>query len=89
MNRQTVVGVLLMLVSVPLIFRLVPRNGLYGFRTPTTLASDAIWYPANQVCGVTMLAAGVVWFVWGTGAGVTAIFVALALSFLSLAFLPR
>jgi hypothetical protein len=29
----------------------VKRNALYGFRTPKTLASDEIWYPANRYAG--------------------------------------
>jgi len=40
--------ILIILVSVPLIFEWIPRNGLYGFRTPRTLESDAVWYPANK-----------------------------------------
>jgi uncharacterized membrane protein len=54
-------GVLIMAVSVPMILRLVPRNPLYGFRTPRTLRSDAVWYPANQFAGVAMACAGAVW----------------------------
>ena len=34
--------ILIIVLSIPLIFGLVPRNGLYGFRTPTTLSSDPL-----------------------------------------------
>jgi hypothetical protein len=40
-------GPLLIILSIPLLFRWVPRNGLYGFRVPATLRSDAVWYEVN------------------------------------------
>ena len=53
-------------LSVPLILRRVPRNVFYGFRTRKTLASDAVWYPANVFAGqalalASVAAAGLVW----------------------------
>ena len=53
--------ILIILVSVPLIFEWIPRNGLYGFRTPRTLESDAIWYPANKMAGILFALAGGIW----------------------------
>ena len=38
----------------------VPPNGVYGFRTPKTLSSPEVWYPANRAAGWFMLAAMVV-----------------------------
>lgn len=49
------VDVLIALVSVPLILRKVPRNWAYGVRTPATLRSDEIWYPANEYGGKALL----------------------------------
>ena len=46
--------------AVPLIFRWVPPNPLYGFRTARTLASPSLWYRVNRFCGVAMLLASVV-----------------------------
>jgi hypothetical protein len=43
--------VLLVIVSVPLILRLVPPNGMYGFRTGATRSTPAIWYQANAFMG--------------------------------------
>ena len=56
------------LVSVPMILQLVPPNRFYGFRTPRTLASPAVWYRANLFAGWALaIAAGVgaslVWLV--------------------------
>lgn len=40
-------GPVLILVSIPLLFRWVPRNRFYGFRVPATLKDDAVWYEVN------------------------------------------
>jgi uncharacterized membrane protein YjgN (DUF898 family) len=42
------VGFLLFGILRPLVQRKIGRNGLYGFRTPKTLASDKAWYAANH-----------------------------------------
>jgi len=41
------IAALLALVALPLIFRKIPRNHAYGFRTPGTLRDDGVWYEAN------------------------------------------
>ena len=48
------------LVSLPLVFRKVPRNVLYGYRTRATLGSDFVWYEANAYFGRLFLIASVV-----------------------------
>jgi uncharacterized membrane protein len=52
------IGPVLILLSVPLILRWIPRNRLYGFRIPSTLANDSVWYDANALSGRHMLALG-------------------------------
>jgi hypothetical protein len=52
--------VLLVIISVPLILRLVPPNGVYGFRTGATMSTPEIWYPANAFMGWSLSIAGVV-----------------------------
>ena len=54
------VPLLILLLSIPMILDRVPPNGAYGFRTPKTLSSPEIWYPANRAAGWFMLAAMVV-----------------------------
>jgi len=54
------VPLLIIVVSVPLILGKVPRNHWYGFRTPKTLASDAVWYPANRLGGKYLCVAGLI-----------------------------
>lgn len=50
-------------LSIPLILKLVPPNGFYGFRTSATRSNIAIWYPANAFLGWALLVAAVVSFV--------------------------
>ena len=47
-------------LSLPMIFNLIPRNRYFGLRTAKTLSSEKIWYRANRVSGVYFLIAGFV-----------------------------
>ncbi len=58
---MTPVPLVLVVVSIPLALGLVPRNRLYGFRIPSTLASDGAWYRANRIFARAFLAGGAVW----------------------------
>jgi len=49
--------VLLMIISIPLIFRIVPPNGVYGFRASSMQSNSAIWYSANAFMGWALLLA--------------------------------
>ena len=50
-------------LGLPLVFRLVPRNILYGERTPRTLlTTEDSWYRQNVITGVAMVIIGVIWF---------------------------
>ena len=42
-------GPVLVLMSIPLLLRWVPRNYIYGFRVAATLRSDSVWYDANAL----------------------------------------
>jgi uncharacterized membrane protein len=62
-------GLLVLLLAIPLIFRRVPPNALYGVRTKASFASDSDWYRINAiggrylaVSGLVILAVGVVGF---------------------------
>ena len=59
--RMFVAPVVIIAVSLPLIFNMVPPNAVYGFRTERTMSSEDVWYPANKVAGIAMAGAGVVW----------------------------
>jgi uncharacterized membrane protein len=48
-----------LLVSLPLIFRKVPPNRVYGYRTRATLSDDSLWYAANAYFGRCLLLASI------------------------------
>jgi len=52
--------VMLVIISIPLILRLVPPNGMYGFRTGATRSTPVIWYSANAFMGWAVSIAAVV-----------------------------
>lgn len=45
------VGFVLMAMSIPLIRRKVPRNGVYGVRFAATVVDDWVWHEANTKGG--------------------------------------
>ena len=53
---------LIALLSLPLIFGWIPRQSFYGVRTPKTLSSDDIWYPANRFAGGVLLVCSCIYF---------------------------
>jgi hypothetical protein len=54
------IGPVLLVASIPLLLRWVPRNGFYGFRIPATLRSDSVWYDVNALCGRHLFLLGLV-----------------------------
>jgi hypothetical protein len=52
---------ILVLLALPLVLGLVPRNRYFGVRTPAALADDATWYRVNQAAGLAFLLAGAVY----------------------------
>ena len=56
---QVVSSLVLISLTVPLILRKIPPNGLYGFRVPRTLRDPVVWYEANAYAGKCLLGAGV------------------------------
>ncbi len=48
------------LVALPLVLRKIPRNGAYGFRTPTILDDDFMWYEASAHFGRGLLVSSLV-----------------------------
>ena len=53
-----VMGIVLILASVPMIIGSVPPNRWYGFRTPRTQSDPKVWYPANRIAGQYLAFAG-------------------------------
>lgn len=88
--------VLLVIISLPLILRLVPPNGMYGFRTGATRSTPAIWYQANAFSGWALSIAAVAsatllmvlpatakrWMLWAVFFGPVAAAVVLSFAYL-------
>ena len=52
------IGALYVVLGLPLMLGMVPRNDLYGFRTEKTFSDPAIWYAANRASGRALVIAG-------------------------------
>ncbi len=59
-NESYVFCAVIAAVAIPLTFRWVPPNPLYGVRTPTTMRDRGIWYDANAFGGRLLIASAVV-----------------------------
>jgi uncharacterized membrane protein len=53
-------GLLLTLLSLPLLAQKIGPNPWYGFRVRRTLEDPAIWYPANAFAAVGLLCVGLI-----------------------------
>jgi len=53
-------GVLLSVISIPLIQRRIKPNPFYGFRVPKAYKNEAIWYEINAYSGKRLFLAGIV-----------------------------
>jgi uncharacterized membrane protein len=60
-------GVLLVLISLPLIAGKIKPNPFYGFRVKATLENRDLWYAANKYFAERLLVAGLVETLAGTG----------------------
>lgn len=52
-------GLVYAALGIPLYFRKVKRNGLYGFRIEKTLSDDKYWYPTNEIAGKWFVISGI------------------------------
>ena len=55
-----VFGLLLAGLSVPLLLDKIPPNGWYGFRVPSTLYNEQLWYKVNRYSARWLLLAGII-----------------------------
>lgn len=53
-----ILGLLVAGLGVPLWWKRVPPNALYGVRTASTMADTARWYSANAAAGRAMVGVG-------------------------------
>ena len=55
---HTGLGVLVVLISIPLVLHMIPMNRLYGIRVREAFQSDRNWYRLNFIGGLLLLAFG-------------------------------
>lgn len=55
-----IISVVAIVGSLPLIFRMVKMNGVYGIRIPESFRSEARWYEINRFGGILILLWGVI-----------------------------
>ena len=60
-------SLMLIILSLPLIWKKVKPNSLYGFRVSQTLENPEIWYKANQYAGKCFLCVGTIFLVSAIG----------------------
>ncbi|HOV98959.1 MAG TPA: SdpI family protein [Bacteroidota bacterium] len=48
-------SVMIAILSLPLIFAMIPRNRFYGFRTQKTLSDAMAWYKVNRFIGILFI----------------------------------
>ncbi len=58
-------GILIFAISLPLIYRKIPMNRIYGIRTPAAFKSERDWYEINEYGGRRMAIGS--WFIIGSG----------------------
>lgn len=54
-----ITGLILALVSLPMMANKIKPNRLYGFRTRRTLENPEVWYKANEFAGKQLFVAGI------------------------------
>jgi uncharacterized membrane protein len=59
--RSFLPPITMIILSIPMLFDVLPRNWLYGVRTRETMASDAAWVAGNRLGGIALIAASVFW----------------------------
>jgi len=62
----TIISAVAIVLSLPLILRLVKMNGVYGIRIPESFRSEERWFQINRFGGVLLL-------VWGVAVGITGV----------------
>jgi len=60
-------GLVLTLISLPLIAGIIKPNALYGFRVPSTLDNPDLWYPVNRYAAKRLLIAGLLMILAAVG----------------------
>lgn len=61
------IGGLMVILALPLLFRWIPRNPLYGLRVPATYKDEWVWYEANARSGRDLIVVGITVILFALG----------------------
>jgi hypothetical protein len=64
-TKLVILGAVTLLLTLPLVFRKIPMNRYYGFRTKAAFQSEANWYEINAQGGKVLALGSVVILVVG------------------------
>lgn len=67
---NVIIGIVLAIVSLPMIANKIKPNPLYGYRVKRTLENPQIWYQVNHYVGKQLFAAGVLISLFSIGAAI-------------------
>jgi uncharacterized membrane protein len=54
-------AIIILIISVPLVLGLIPKNRFYGVRTRKTLSDERVWYAANRFGGWLFIISGLIY----------------------------
>jgi uncharacterized membrane protein len=54
------VGMVEIILGLPLLFNKIKPNWFYGFRLPSTVSNEKVWYKINQYFGRDMIISGII-----------------------------
>lgn len=58
------IPILFIILSIPLILKIVSPNQFYGVRSKKTLSNSAVWYNVNRYGGWYLFSAGIILFIY-------------------------
>jgi predicted Kef-type K+ transport protein len=67
---NAIIGIVLAILSLPMIANKIKPNPLYGYRVKRTLENPQIWYQVNQYAGKQLFAAGVLISLFSVGTAI-------------------
>jgi uncharacterized membrane protein len=56
-------ALIFLIISLPLVIGLIPRNRFYGIRTRRTLSDNRVWYAANKFGGWMFILSSLIYLV--------------------------
>src|SRR5664279_5076278 len=59
-------AVIFLIIAIPLILGIIPKNNFYGIRTKKTLSSDSVWLKSNKFGGWSFIFSSLIYLVYAS-----------------------